>query len=191
MNTELSSLHEPTQTLPSYQDGGKILITDVDYRDSEAVVAGIVLDSWRSETHEVITCHIPIQSEYEPGAFYKRELPCLLELLKHVKGPLSCIVVDGYVHLGEEERPGLGQHLYRSLNGTIPVIGVAKTYFNGTREEYCIYRGDSKKPLYVTATGIELRDAKDSITSMHGPYRIPSGLKLADQACRTATNSTA
>jgi deoxyribonuclease V len=180
--------NRPISRFPSYQYDGKILVTDVDYRDNEALVAGILLQSWSSENFEALTCRVPISSEYEPGAFYKRELPCLLELLKRIEVPLSCIVVDGYAHLGSEQRPGLGQRLHSSLDGTIPVIGVAKTYFKDTPDECRLYRGGSTKALYVTAEGVGLEPAKQSILCMHGPHRMPSALKLADQACRTASS---
>ena len=34
-------------------------------------------------------------------------------------------MIDGYVMLGD--RPGLGQHLFESFGGRIPVVGVAKS----------------------------------------------------------------
>lgn len=33
---------------------------------------------------------------YEPGSFYKRELPCILSLLKDIYKQLDAIVIDGY-----------------------------------------------------------------------------------------------
>ena len=80
---------------------------DVDYRDDSAVAAGVWFRGWSaelSESQEVV--HSSTVAEYEPGAFYKRELPCLLEVL--ARGPRAdVIIVDGYVWLGEG-KPGLG-----------------------------------------------------------------------------------
>lgn len=45
-------------------------------------------------------------------------------LSKHNLKP-DCIIVDGFVHL-EDDKPGLGKHLYDALNGKVRVIGVAK-----------------------------------------------------------------
>lgn len=175
--------------LPRYQTDGKILVTDVDYRPNEAVVAGILLPSWDSEEFEVSICRVPVYGDYEPGAFYKRELPCLMSLLRNIHAPLKCIVVDGYVHLGSDYHAGLGEHLHNSLGGSIPIIGVAKTYFRDTPEQCNVYRGISKNALYVTAIGINLETAKNNILSMHGENRIPTALKLSDHSCRTAARN--
>jgi deoxyribonuclease V len=66
---------------------------------------------------------------YVPGEFFRRELPCLLEVIGKIREPLTQLVVDGYVSLGG--RAGLGQHLYDRLCGKIAVIGVAKSRFHG------------------------------------------------------------
>ena len=47
-----------------------------------------------------------------------------------------------------------------------------------------IYRGDSAKPLFVTAVGMTLEEAKAHIASMHGEHRIPTLLRRVDQLCR-------
>ncbi|MEO7729694.1 MAG: endonuclease V [Kofleriaceae bacterium] len=64
---------------------------------------------------------------YEPGGFYKRELPCWLALLAHARAAgivPDLLVVDGYACFGPG-RPALGEHLVQAT-GT-PVVGVAKT----------------------------------------------------------------
>ena len=93
------------------------------------------------------------------------------------------IVIDGYVFLDDEQRPGLGKHLFDSLEGQIEVIGVAKRSFSGVGEAHEVLRGESVKPLYITTTGC-LETAKSNIASMFGEYRIPWLLKRADQLCR-------
>jgi deoxyribonuclease V len=57
------------------------------------------------------------------------------------------------------KKPGLGKHLYDSLEQKIEVIDVAKKAFLGINENHRIFRGSSKKPLYITSTE-NLEDAK-------------------------------
>jgi len=162
-----------------------ILAVDVDYRENqEAHVAGVLFGSWQdSHPKEVITTTLKNVAEYQSGAFYKRELPCILALLEKVEVELDCIVVDGYVFLGEQKK-GLGAYLYEALDRKIPIIGVAKSPFRGIAKESFIYRGESKKPLYISSVGIELDRAKEAIASMDGKFRIPRLLKEVDRLCR-------
>ena len=97
---------------------------------------------------------------------------------------LEAIIVDGYVSLGQQAKPGLGMHLYNALTQAVPVIGVAKNKFAGTPESCEVLRGRSQKPLFVTAVGMPLETAKLSVESMHGDNRIPTVLKRVDQLCR-------
>ncbi|KVT71913.1 endonuclease V [Burkholderia ubonensis] len=162
-----------------------ILITDVCYSGDSACAAGVIFESWESNVViERLTAKVDGLASYIPGKFYLRELPCILELLKHVEHPLECIVVDGYVTLGADERPGLGMRLWQHLDGKVPVIGVAKTKFLGTPEDAEILRGDSSKPLFVTAAGIDLESAKNNIIKMSGRFRIPDLIKAADRLSR-------
>ena len=161
------------------------LVVDVQYDQNDAIAAGILFEEWdSSEISKALTVGVNNIEPYEPGAFYKRELPCILELLKHVTAELDVIIIDGFVKLGADESDGLGMHLYRSLEGKVPIIGVAKKPFSGTPEEYEIYRGDSSKPLLVSSVGISLDESKEFIAMMHGKHRIPTLLKRADQLCR-------
>ena len=164
-----------------------ILAIDVDYReDGNAVAAGILFKHWDdAEPTQVVTTTIEEVAPYISGAFYKRELPCILKLLEEIDTPLACIVVDGYVSL-VEGKAGLGTYLYHSLDEKIPVIGVAKNAFQNISEETYIYRGESKKPLYVTSIGISTDIAKEAIKTMFGKYRIPTLLKKADSVCRVS-----
>lgn len=125
---------------------------------------------------------------YQPGQFYRRELPCLLAVL--ATGPaMDIVLVDGYVWLADESHPGLGAHLYRALDEKVAVIGVAKTSYPGVKLVQEIRRGDSQTPLFITALGIDLSEAADHIFRMHGPHRIPTLLKLVDQLCRGVSAS--
>ncbi len=123
-------------------------------------------------------------AEYESGAFYRRELPLILALLEGLDVVPSTIVVDGYVYLDAQDRPGLGAHLYAALAEKIPVIGVAKRPFAGSAHAVAITRGTSERPLYVTAAGAPPERAAVWIASMSGAHRQPTLLKAADRLSR-------
>jgi deoxyribonuclease V len=105
-----------------------------------------------------------------------------MSVLARVSDPLETIVVDGYVWL-EEGKHGLGAHLYEALGRRVPVVGVAKTRFVGAAAK-AVQRGSSRRPLYVSAAGIDPRIAARHIQSMHVAYRIPTLLRRVDQLCR-------
>ena len=158
---------------------------DVQYNgNSDGLVACIGFENWNDDKPSYAKTHFIEKIEpYETGSFYKRELPCLLEALKDLDD-IECVVVDGYVWLGEVGNDGLGMHLYHALGQSVPIIGVAKTPFTGTPKECEILRGESIKPLFVTSIGMELEEAKSAILSMYGKYRIPTLLKEVDGLCR-------
>ena len=158
---------------------------DVDYREPGAVAACVLFRSWTDErpASEVVV-RIDAVAPYEPGRFYRRELPCLLAVLGAIDERPRVIIIDGYVWLGDEHDPGLGAHLHRVLGGQAAVIGVAKTKFHGARLAREMLRGGSRAPLYVTAAGMDAAGAADHIQRMHGPYRIPTLLRRIDQLCR-------
>lgn len=162
-----------------------ILAVDVNYMDFVAVVAGVIFSGWEDEgpEQEIVT-FADVSAAYQPGQFYKRELPCILELVRENDLHPDCIIVDGLVYLDGYREPGLGRHLFDALGGRVPVIGVAKSHFRGIPEECAIHRGNSSRPLYVTAAGIDLKRAKECILGMHGDHRIPSLLKRVDLLCR-------
>ena len=164
---------------------GAILIVDVDYREAEdyASIAGVLIQDWSSTECAVFTIAMDGVPPYETGQFYKRELPCILELLKHIHVKLGCIVVDGYVFLGHDQHDGLGAKLYHETS--IPVIGVAKTHFDGTPADAFVTRNNSIKPLYVTAIGGDQTSARSCVESMAGDFRIPGMLKYVDHVCRS------
>ena len=122
---------------------------------------------------------------YEPGAFYKRELPCLLAVLE-VSPKVTHVVIDGYVWLDTAGTPGLGAHLHAALGGEVPVIGIAKTAYRGSEMASKLERPGSAKPLFVTSIGIEPAEALLRVQRLHGPYRIPTLLKLVDQLSRSS-----
>src|SRR5215469_7509367 len=55
------------------------------------------------------TVVVPVDAPYQPGEFYRRELPPLRAVLPSAR-KLALVVVDGYVDLDPAGRPGLGQH---------------------------------------------------------------------------------
>lgn len=168
-----------------------LLAVDVQYRDDCGFAAGVLFHDWLSDRPaRTISARVDGIGEYVPGEFYKRELPCILRLLVLVEEDLDCIVIDGFVYLDDDGRPGLGKHLFDALEGRHPIIGVAKTSFAGIGKQYEVLRGDSKRPLYVTTAGCDLEEAKRNIAAMHGKHRIPTLLKLVDQRCRSEAITT-
>ena len=162
------------------------LAVDVYYKNRNACIAGVAFNAWTdAEPSAVFFSTLNGVAAYVPGKFFKRELPCILKLLKEHDLAPECIIVDGFVYLDGHKKAGLGKHLYDALGGRSAVIGVAKQPFkNGPG--YCrINRGQSSKPLYITSKGFTIDAAKEHILSMHGEYRIPTLLKRADQLCRT------
>lgn len=161
-----------------------ILAFDTYYYDNKAKTVCIEFTEWNQEKDfKVHTEIIDNVSEYIPGEFYKRELPCILSLLNNIDLKLvDVIIVDGFVYLDDAKKYGLGGHLYEKLNKEIPIIGVAKTNFASIeKDKKPLLRGDSKKPLYVTAIGIDLEDAFQKIESMAGEFRMPTLLKEMDR----------
>src|SRR5262249_60668815 len=96
---------------------------------------------------------------------------------------VQIVLIDGYVWL-EKKRPGLGAHLYQSLDGRVPVIGIAKTRYVGAEDVQEIRRGKSKQPLYISALGLGAAQAAEHVCSMRGPYRIHTLLKRVDVLSR-------
>ena len=122
-----------------------------------------------------------VTAPYQPGEFWRRELPPLRAVLDGVVAP-ALIVIDGYVDLDPDGRPGLGARIHAELG--VPVIGVAKTFFRGAVHAAPVCRGRSARPLFVTAAGISVTDAAGMVAQMAGPYRIPDALRLADRLAR-------
>lgn len=160
------------------------LALDVGYpTDNTAKAVAIAFAQWQDTTPAAIyTATLADVAPYVPGAFYERELPCLLAVLAHVDlAAIHTLIVDGYVTLDDEGKAGLGHHLYTALNAAIPVIGVAKRPFHANRiNVYPVVRGGSQQPLYITAIGTDAADAARHIQAMAGEYRLPTLLKTLD-----------
>lgn len=164
-----------------------IYAIDVDYRDDGSARAAIVAfarwDAPRPADERV--ARIDSVAEYESGAFFKRELPCLLGALREVSAAPEGVVVDGHVWLRGLDDPGLGARLFDALGGRAWVVGVAKQPFvDGVAEP--VVRGGSARPLWVTSAGVGTAWACARVREMHGAHRLPTLLKRVDALCRAA-----
>ena len=160
-----------------------ILAFDTYYIEQKAKTVCLSFRSWDDE--EIISSEIEIKDKidnYISGEFYKRELPCILSLLKRYRlDQIDCIIIDGYVFLDDDNKLGLGGYLYESLGRVIPVVGVAKSNFATIHQnKRIVLRGSSKKPIYVTSAGLTVDEAASRIVNMKGEFRMPTILKQLD-----------
>ena len=164
-----------------------ILALDVHYRHGGAKAVGLAFRNWSDDAAEqVYMAWIGEVAPYEPGAFYRRELPCLLTVLEQVELSLfSALIVDGFAFLGREKK-GLGALLYEATGHRVPVIGVAKSqYHEASAFALPLHRGESRVPLWITAAGMEVEEALRHVSSMAGAYRLPLLLRQLDQLTRS------
>jgi len=170
-----------------------IAFVDVDYKGAGARAACVLTESWEAESPtSTYVSDIKTVKPYEPGNFYRRELPCIVSVLQMLPLLPEIVVVDGYVWLSSVDRPGLGARLYEALGRGTPVVGIAKTAFKGV-ESYTdvvrVLRGTSRNPLFVTAVGIELEAAAKYVRHMAGKHRIPEILRITDSLCRSRAST--
>lgn len=162
---------------------GLFVAADVHYLDESRSRAAMV--AARDRRFSVITSSramiVPAGARYRPGEFYLRELPPLRAVIPACGG-LALIVVDGYVDLDPGGRPGLGARVYAEFGA--PVIGVAKTAYRTATHAAKVFRGQSSRPLYVTAAGMTVADAAHLVGDMAGQFRVPDALKRADRLAR-------
>jgi deoxyribonuclease V len=166
-----------------------IACIDVDYDEdpagTTATAACVVIPTWTADKPAAeYVRKLDGVAQYMPGQFYKRELPCVLAVLELVAETVELIVVDGYVVLDAGGTLGMGGHLYEALDRRIPIIGVAKNRFHSNAAAIEVYRGGSKRALFVTALGVEPRAAANDVQRMHGEHRLPTVLKRVDRLCR-------
>lgn len=157
---------------------------DVHYGDDCAAAAAVCFDDWTAD--EPIAEHTALTRglrAYEPGNFFQRELPPLIAALELLQTPPSLLIVDAYVWLGHD-RPGLGWHLHRALDRRVAVVGVAKNPFAGNLTAVELTRGQSKRPLFITAVGVDLEASVAGVRSMAGDHRLPTLLSRADRLAR-------
>ncbi len=163
-----------------------ICCLDVHYQNNKAKCAAVLIEDWQSkEPYKIYFDYTKCPSDYEAGAFYKRELPCLLYIIDKIETNYTTLLIDGYVWLEDGYSKGLGAHLFEALDQKYPIIGVAKNKLYNDKCSTEIYRGNSKHPLFITSVGIKNTDAPRLIQQMYGNFRIPDMLKKADQISRT------
>jgi deoxyribonuclease V len=169
-----------------------IACVDVHYRDPCATAAALFFERWDAATASAVrVLELSDVAPYEPGHFFRRELPCLSAVLDRPPATLQAVIVDGYVWLGPE-RGGLGFHLFEALGRQVPVVGVAKTRFaNDGTTAVPVLRGKSERPLFVTSVGIPVVEAAERILAMHGSFRIPTLLKEVDGIARQSEYAAA
>lgn len=169
-----------------------IVALDVAYDEGAdtACAAGVAFTRFEDAeptATEVVTVHGV--APYVPGALYRRELPPLLAVLARFED-VRIAIVDGHARLGEG--PGLGAHLRDALaedGRDVAVIGVAKNAYRGA-PAIEVFRGESLRPLYVTAIGIDTEEAAAHVAAMHGAHRLPTLLALADRLARDGHSSS-
>ena len=167
------------------------LAIDVYYSDSCSRVVGVLFNSATSQVPgKIVSCESKIYSPYIPGEFWKRELPCILDLYREhpeIKTART-IIVDGLAILPGGV-PGLGKKLWEALGSDkkTGVIGLAKSYFGGAEDVAVgIWRGKSGIPLWVNACGALGNEvAAEFIKKMPGKYRLPDILRTLDKETKS------
>lgn len=185
--------------------GKKKLATDTYYYKDRAKTVGVIFNSWEdSEPAEVIHSWLSDTEygPYIPGEFYKRELPCIINLFKTNNIDLKdydTIILDGLARLPGSSEEGLGIHLEDKIQELWPdldfydrpaIMGIAKTKFGDVENDKgtsVVLRGTAKTPLYVNTTWhmLSSSEAADNLKKMHGDYRIPTLLKILDKATKS------
>ncbi|MBD7950800.1 endonuclease V [Oerskovia rustica] len=156
---------------------------DVHYNEQGGARAALVVchELTFSKIEAEYAADIHRVAPYIPGALFERELPCIRSVL--ALGPsLDLLIVDGYATLDPQGRPGLGAHTSCAIG--IPVIGVAKSPFRTATHAANVTRGTATRPLYITATGIDISEAARIVASMAGLNRIPDALASVDRLAR-------
>lgn len=162
-----------------------LVCLDVGYEGTGALAAAVAVDA-PDAPHPSASASVRLArvAPYRAGRFFERELPCLMAVLRRLGGRRpDCVLVDGYAWLATG-RPGLGAHLFEALARTIPVVGVAKSRFAGNDAAIEILRGQSRRPLFVTACGMDRARAAALVRGMRGASRIPMALKWVDALSR-------
>ena len=155
------------------------------YSDKDAYSVGVLFNNWQdSKPQSIVSCHTTDFAPYIPGEFYKRELPCILDLLSIVNlNEINTILLDGFVKL-PDNKDGLGMHLWKKLgNIKISIVGLAKSKFKDCEKiALPVFRGNCISPMWVNTNQIiSNEEAVSRIKQMHGNYRMPDLLKVLDR----------
>ena len=169
-------------------------ISTINYRilikacESMGVNPDLIFKEFTDTAHVAqYTTQVTDFGSYIPGKFYQRELPGIVAVLDRITEQLDVVIIDGYVMLGDD-RPGMGHLLWEYLDGQTAVIGVANSQFTGAHP-VTIIRGQSRRPLYITAIGMNQNVAAENITLMAGSFRIPDLLRQADSLAKEITSN--
>lgn len=164
---------------------GRYAAVDVHYPPGGGAKAALVIatDPAFADIDAERTANLVEVPQYRPGHFFARELPALRAVLT-ATDQLDLLIVDGYVQLDPEGRPGLGAYAHAEFD--VPVIGVAKSVFRGATHAIEVRRGAATRPLYVTAAGLAPHQAAGIVQAMAGPYRLPDALRRVDALARGA-----
>jgi deoxyribonuclease V len=172
------------QTVAVVSEGRRFGAVDVHYPSTGGARAGLLVtgDARLADVVEQRVVWLPTVEAYQPGRFYLRELPAVSAVLATTTS-LDLLVIDGYVDLDPQGRPGLGAHVHGRTG--LPVIGVAKTAFRTASHAVTVYRGNgATRPLFVTAAGLSAGRAAALVAAMAGPYRIPDAMRRVDMLAR-------
>lgn len=181
-----------------------ILLIDVHYDElnNSAHIAGILAEDWVSDkiisTYEIDKDGI--DCTYIPGQFYRREMPCIIELWNNlpndIKTNIDTIIVDGFYDIWDGSK-GLGHHVRDWLyeHGYIKeVVGIAKNPCRETNKfTLPVFRTEESKTskcrsaLWVNGSNME-NDYQNKVLNMHGKYRIPTLIKAVDKLSRKIYN---
>jgi len=152
---------------------------DVHHDGAAAVAAAVAFEDWGAvEAEKTPLTRIAEVPKPPKGQAWLRDLPCLLQLLREHALQPDAIVLDGFVHLDEQDTPGLGRALFDALGGKVPVIGISKSAGAFTAAQFEVFREEEAAPVIVTCAGIDLGAAKARVRSMHGRKRAPTLMKL-------------
>ncbi len=159
-----------------------ILAIDIHYKATYAKNVGVLFDWPNNAPQRTIINQRTDVAEYVSGEFYKRELPCVLDVIAEVDlDSIEAIIVDGHVYIDNDYNHGLGGYVYEAIQQKVPIIGVAKRAFHkNEKTNIPVLRGESANPLYVSAIGISVDVAAKRIKEMHGEYRMPTLLQILD-----------
>ncbi len=177
---------QPPTTTPPHGSCGAV---DVHYLPDGGARAALVVaaDPQLAEITGERLALVAQVSPYRPGRFAERELPALRAVLTGVQ--LDLLVVDGYVDLDPAGRPGLSRHVSDEFG--VAVVGVAKREFQGASHARQVRRGRARRPLFVTAAGLDVAEAAALVAEMAGEHRIPDALSRVDTLARTGVTSAA
>lgn len=170
-------------------------------------VAGLFNNYSDLDFEKIIVTRTDNIVEYEPGNFYKRELPPIIDVLKECWKQgyiLDTIIIDGYCHMCEDDgityHKGLGARLKdylhdNSLPGIdVPIIGIAKhpykylydnTFFeyDGKLIKYSEFNKENKLPrkaMYITFCNMidELQE-KTIVDKIYNMKRVQRDAKFS------------